>query len=82
MFRGLCSRLNFALLMEGRKEDYAPIVSAVELTVCLYVLINHCFSVLCIYILLDVLVFNIAVYLYEFSSIFMSPQGDQNTKNE
>ena len=32
------------------------------------------------YILLDVLVYNIAVYFYEFCSIFTSPQGEPKHK--
>ena len=32
------------------------------------------------YILLDVLVYNIAVYFYEFCSILTSPQGDSKYK--
>ena len=33
-----------------------------------------------IYILLDVLVYNIAVYFYEFCSILTSPQGESKYK--
>ena len=35
-----------------------------------------------IYILLDVLVYNIAVYFYEFCSILTSPQGESKCKEQ